>query len=87
MQLNEGEETVNRRKVLRALQTLVTYFESGTRESDAVAKAILATDIDYWRQETEQFQKSTEWTGVRAPEAELLAIALREIDNLLGEGS
>lgn len=71
--------------IRQALQTLVSYFETGTRESDAVAKAILATDSEYWQLETDQFQKSTEWTGIRAPEAELLALALREADRLLGD--
>jgi hypothetical protein len=67
----------------QALQTLINYFETGTRESDAVAKAVLATESEYWQQETEHFQKSTEWTGIRAPEAELLAVALREVNRLL----
>ena len=80
---NSGGEMVERRKVQQTLQTLIAYFETGTKESDAVAKAILATDLDYWQQETEQFQKSTDWTGLRAPEAEILALALREVNMLL----
>lgn len=76
---------VKKANTRQALQTLISYFESGTRESDAVAKAILASDSEYWQVETEHFQKSTEWTGIRAPEAELLALALSEADKLLGD--
>lgn len=72
---------MNSRDVQHALQTLITFFETGTKEADAVAKAILASEAEYWQEVIERFQNSTEWTGIRAPEAEMLALALREVSS------
>jgi len=70
---------MNDSEVQQALQTMITYFESGTRESDEAAKTILLSDADYWQEKIEDFQASVEWTGLRAPEAEVLALALRTL--------
>ena len=70
----------------RVLATLIDYFEAGNRESDAAAKAVLAADSEfdeYWRAEIERFQRSVEWSGLRGPEAEILAARLRQAARLL----
>jgi hypothetical protein len=69
---------MNRIEVQQALQTLISYFETGNQETDAAAKAIVASDADNRQEAIERFRNSTEWTGIRAPEAEMLALALRE---------
>lgn len=66
-------------EVQQALQTLITFFESGTKEADEMAKIILLSEADYWQEVIERFQASIDWTGIRAPEAELLVLALREL--------
>lgn len=66
-------------EVQQALQTLITFFESGTKEADEIAKVILLSEADYWQEVIERFQTSIDWTGIRAPEAELLVQALREL--------
>jgi hypothetical protein len=73
---------MERSEIQRVLESLITYFETGTKETDAAAKAIIAYDADYWREAIERFQQGTEWTGIRAPEAEMLASALREASDL-----
>jgi hypothetical protein len=75
---------MNKSEVQRALQTLITYFETGNKETDAVAKDIFASDAYYWQAVVERFRQGTDWTGIRAPEAEMLAFALREAGDLLG---
>jgi hypothetical protein len=80
---------VDKRDEQRLLTALIDYFESGTREADAAAKAVLAADGDfdtYWRAEIERFQKSVLWTGLRGPEAELLATGLRQAAGLVVDG-
>lgn len=75
------------REIQRVLATLIDYFEAGNPESDAAAKAILAADgeyDEYWRAEIERFRQSVAWTGLRGPEAELLADRLRLILSLIG---
>lgn len=76
-------------KIQRLLTTLIEYFEAGNPESDAAAQAVLAADGDdgYWRAEVESFRQSAEWTGLRGPEAELLAGGLRQAAQLLGDGA
>ena len=72
--------------IQQALTTLSDYFAAGNDESDAAAKAVLVADSaydDYWRPEVEQFQRSAEWTGVRAPEAELLVHFLRQASEII----
>lgn len=71
---------------LRLLQTLIDYFEAGNQQTDAVAKAILENDFEYktkWEDEIKRFRNSTDWTGLRSPEAEILAAALRFLLQLL----
>ena len=78
---------MNTREIERVLTTLIDYFEAGNPESDAAAKAILAADgeyDEYWRAEIERFRQSVLWTGLRGPEAELLADRLRLILTLIG---
>lgn len=69
----------------RGLTALIEYFEAGNPDSDAAAKAVLAADGDqeYWRAEIEEFRQSVEWTGLRGPEAEILASRLRQAEQLL----
>ncbi len=72
--------------IQQVLMTLIDYFETGNAETDAAAKAVLATDSkydEYWLPEIEKFQKSVEWTGLRGPEAELLACGLRKAAGLI----
>lgn len=74
------------REIQRVLATLIDYFEAGNRESDAAAKAVFAADSEfdgYWRAEIERFQQSVEWTGLRGPEAEILAVRLRQAAGLV----
>jgi len=75
-------------KIDQALITLIDYFEAGNSESDQVAKAILVADSTYdkyWHPEIKRFQKSCDWTGLRSPEAELLAGLLRQATELIAE--
>jgi hypothetical protein len=74
------------REIQQALTTLIDYFEAGKSESDAAPKAVLIADSsynDYWQPEIERFGKSADWTGLRGPEAELLASRLRQAAALL----
>lgn len=73
-------------EIHRVLTTLIEYFEAGNRESDAAAKAFFAADGDeaYWMAELDRFKRSGEWTGLRGPEAELLAVCLRRAAELIG---
>jgi hypothetical protein len=78
---------VEAREIQRALTTLIDFFETGNNESDAAAKAVLASDSnyeEYWSPEIEKFQKSIEWTGLRGPEAEILVSRLRQAAQLIG---
>lgn len=77
-------------EIERVLITLIEYFEGGNPESDAAAKAILTADSEYeeyWRADIEKFRRSAEWTGLRGPEAELLANGLRLAVQLLADRS
>lgn len=67
---------------LRLIQTMIDYFETGTRETDRAAKAILDWDFQYvadWQAEIKRLREEDEWTGIRAPEAEIITAALRFI--------
>lgn len=71
---------------LHLLQTMIDYFEAGNRETDAAAKAIIESDFEYrenWEKEIASLQKGQEWTGLRAPEAEVVAAALHAIQQML----
>jgi hypothetical protein len=77
---------VDTREIQRVLTALIDYFEAGNDESDAAAKAVLVADSEYreyWGPEIERFQKSIEWTGLRGPEAEMLAGRLRLAADLI----
>ena len=77
------------REIERVLNTMIDYFEAGNPESDAAAKAILAADgeyEEYWQAEIEKFRRSVEWTGLRGPEAEILAGRLRQVAEMVAGG-
>lgn len=81
---------MDRNTALQLLQTMIDYFETGTRETDQAAKALIDWDfqhLDAWRAAIKHLRESGEWTGVRAPEAELIAGALRFIRQQLATPS
>lgn len=64
------------------LELLIEYFDIGNTETDSVAKMILQSSHDYtsyWQDEVRKFQSGTDWTGIRAAEAELISSALRTL--------
>jgi len=68
---------------------MIDYFEAGNRETDRAAKDILESDFEFktfWEEEIERLQQGEEWTGLRAPEAELVVEALRRLQGMLAEG-
>lgn len=72
------------------LQAMIDYFEAGNKETDATAKTILESDFDYkehWKAEIKRITKGKDWTGVRAPEAEIVAVTLRQIQQMLEDRS
>jgi hypothetical protein len=74
---------------LHVLQTMIEYFEAGNKETDAAAKSIIEWDFeyaDYWEELLRRYRKSGAWTRIRSPEAELVALALRDIQALLERG-
>jgi hypothetical protein len=67
---------------LRLVQTLTDYFESGTKETDRAAKNIIEWDVENradWQAEMQRLREKGDWTGLRAPEADIIAAALRLI--------
>jgi len=75
---------------LHLLQAMIDYFEAGNRETDGAAKNILESDFEYkahWEGEIRRLQKGEDWTGLRAPEAEILAAALRRLQGMLAGGA
>lgn len=67
---------------MRLVQTLIDYFETGTKEADRAAKDIIEWDIENradWQAEMQRLQEAGDWTGLRAPEADIIAAALRLI--------
>lgn len=74
---------------LRLLQAMIDYFEAGNEETDRAARAIIESDVPSlqdWRVEIDRRREEGEWTGLRGPEAELIAAALRLIRQQLAEG-
>lgn len=68
------------------LQLLIEYFAAGNKETDAAAKAIIEWDSEYsdiWQGEMKLYREGTDWTGIRAVEAEMLAAALQKIKTRL----
>ena len=72
------------------LQVMIEYFEAGNQQTDAVAKSIIESDFEYlenWQAEIRRCKAEGEWTGLRAPEAEILASALGTVQKLLKDTS
>jgi hypothetical protein len=64
----------------RLVQTMIDYFEAGTKETDRAAKNIIEWDAENlaeWRAEMEQLREAGEWSGVRSQEADIISAALR----------
>lgn len=65
---------------LRLIQTLIDYFGTGSKETDRAAKNIIAWDAENradWQTEMQHLQETGEWSGLRAPEADIITAALR----------
>lgn len=76
---------MDERTALHLLQAMIDYFEAGNQESDGAAKAILESDFEYrekWREEIKELLAGAEWTGLRAPEADIVTAALRGLQRL-----
>ena len=68
------------------LQLLIEYFETGNKETDAVAKAIVSSDVEFtdiWQEEMRRYRQGTDWTGIRAVEAEVLTFILQKMKTRL----
>lgn len=81
---------MDRNTALQLLQTMIDYLEAGNQESDRYARSIMEWDSDniaFWRKELERLRDEGEWTGLRAPEAEFLAAALRFLQQQLTTGT
>lgn len=73
-------------EALRLLQAMIDYFEAGNQDADAAAKEIIASDFtnsDHWQARIDRLVHGVEWSGLRAPEAELVATGLRTLQRLL----
>jgi hypothetical protein len=84
----QEEFRMEKTEALHLLQTMIDYFEAGNQETDAAAKAILESDFDrrdHWREEIDRLHHGMEWTGLRAPEAEIVGRVLRYLQQLLAE--
>lgn len=71
---------------LRMLQTLIDYFESGNSETDRAAKNIIEWDFEHLAERKKELNilcESGEWTGIRAPEADIIVSALHFIQEEL----
>jgi len=79
---------MDRDTALHLLQTLIDYFEAGNKETDHVAKDILAYDFEFqekWSEEIKRLLSGGDWSGLRAPESEIIAIALHHLQQILSE--
>ena len=66
----------------RVLEIIIDFFEAGNQKTDAAAKAIFESDLeygDYWRGEIQRLRKGVEWTGIRCVEAEILTSVLHRV--------
>jgi len=73
---------MERKEALHLLQAMIDYFEAGNQETDTAAKAILESDFEYrqhWRETIDELRTGPDWTGLRAPEAEIVALGLRRL--------
>jgi hypothetical protein len=84
-----GARTTMEQKAHRhLLQTMIDYFATGTKESDKAAKAIIDWDFEYlpyWQEEIKRRRDAGEWTGVRAPEADIVVSALQALQQVEGQ--
>ncbi len=74
------------RASLHLLQAMIDFFEAGNQDTDAAAKAILESDFEYsanWEAEIDRLREGADWTGLRAPEAEIVAAGLSIIQEML----
>jgi len=72
----------------KVLDLLIEYFETGNAATDAAAKAIFTEDGEYddhWREVLDEFRQGIDWTGVRGPEAEFLALSLKSLRERLSD--
>lgn len=77
---------MERADALHLLQAMINYFEAGNQQTDGVAKAIIESDFEYldnWQAEIRRFKTEGEWTGMRAPEADIVVMALQTAHKLL----
>ena len=77
---------MDRTAALHLLQVVIDYFEAGNKQTDSAAKAIIESDFEYfdgWQAEIRRFKAEGEWTGVRAPEADIVARNLHAIQEML----
>ncbi len=80
---------MDKNTALHLLITLIDYFEAGNHETDSAAQAIIASDVNFkekWEAEIKRLVAGNEWTGLRAPEADIIASALHRLQRLLAEG-
>ncbi|WP_419176164.1 hypothetical protein [Desulfosediminicola sp.] len=69
-------------ELLKVLDMLISFFETGNTVTDSAAKAIFMEDgeyDEYWQGVVDEFRQSVDWTGVRAPESEFLSFCLRNL--------
>jgi len=81
---------MDRKDGVLLLQAMIDYFEAGNQQSDAAAKDIIESDFnnfEKWQAEIKRRKAEGEWSGLRAPEAEILSSALGTIQKLLGAPS
>lgn len=79
---------MDKKFALRLVQTLIEYFETGTKETDRAAKNIIEWDVENradLQAEMHRLQEAGDWTGLRAPEADIIAAALRLIQRQVVE--
>ena len=77
---------MDRTDALHLLQTMIDYFEAGNQQADAAAMDIIASDfkhLDSWQAEIRRRKAEGEWTGLRAPEAEIVVAALQIMQKML----
>ena len=79
---------MDRTNALHLLQTMIDYFKAGNQQTDAAAKDIIESDFGYldsWQAEIRRRKAEGEWTGLRAPEAEIVVAALHTMQKMLDD--
>ena len=77
---------IDRTAALHLLQVMIDYFETGNKQTDSAAKAIIESDFEYldgWQTEIRRLKAEGDWSGVRAPEADIVARNLHVIQEIL----